>query len=279
MELARTRAELREALGRLRRPRRALGLVPTMGYLHEGHLSLVEVAREHADAVALSIFVNPLQFGPGEDLERYPRDLERDLALCEGRGVDLVFAPPTDEMYPRGDALVRVHPGPMGDVLCGAFRPGHFDGVLTVVAKLFHLFGPEAAVFGSKDYQQGILIRRMARDLDFPLEVVLAPIVREEDGVAMSSRNAYLSQDERRRAKSLFRGLSEARAAFAAGERDGAVLGTLVRRAVEAEDGRVQYVAVVDPDTLELLGEARSGAVVAVAAHIGKTRLIDNVQL
>lgn len=274
-ELAAALADARAAGGDGR-----LAFVPTMGYLHEGHLSLVDVAREHAAAVALSIFVNPLQFGPEEDLERYPRDLERDARLARERGVDVLFAPAREEVYRGGEATVRVVPGPLGERLCGAFRPGHFEGVLTVVAKLFHLVAPDVAVFGRKDYQQGVLVRRMAADLDFPVAVVLAPIVREVDGLALSSRNAYLTPEERTRALSINAGLRAAADAFRAGERASVALGTLVRQRIESAPGvRIQYVDVVDPDTLEPLPEARTGAVLAVAAHVGRTRLIDNVTL
>ena len=278
VRIARTRAELADALAAVR-GEGGLAFVPTMGYLHEGHLSLVDAARRRAARVVVSIFVNPLQFGPGEDLARYPRDLERDVTLLEARGVDVVFAPDTAAMYPSGGAVVRVGPGSLGAGLCGAFRPGHFEGVLTVVAKLFHLVAPDVAVFGAKDYQQGILVRRMARDLDFPLEVELAPIVREADGLAMSSRNAFLQGEDRARAASLYRGLSAARAAFSAGEPSAHVLGTVVRRSVEEAGGRVQYVELVDPESLAPLERARPGAVLAVAAHVGPTRLIDNVTL
>ncbi|HUH12921.1 MAG TPA: pantoate--beta-alanine ligase [Longimicrobiales bacterium] len=278
VRVARTRAELAAALRALRGAG-GLGLVPTMGYLHEGHLSLVDAARRRAERVVVSIFVNPLQFGPSEDLGRYPRDLDRDLALLEARGADLVFTPEVDAMYPEGDPIVRVGPGRLGEGLCGAFRPGHFEGVLTVVAKLFHLVEPDVAVFGAKDYQQGILVRRMARELDFPLEVELAPIVREPDGLAMSSRNAHLAGEDRARAASLYRGLSAAREAFRAGEPRASILGTLVRRTVEEVGGRIQYVELVDAETLALLERARAGAVLAVAAHVGPTRLIDNVTL
>jgi pantoate--beta-alanine ligase len=192
-----------------------------MGYLHEGHLSLVDVAREQADRVAVSIFVNPLQFGPSEDLESYPRDEDRDLAALEARGADLVFVPSVDEMYPGGGAGVTVSPGPLEDRLCGAFRPGHFAGVLTVVAKLFGLFRPDVAVFGRKDFQQAVLIRHMVDDLDMGVQVVTAPIVREPDGLAMSSRNAYLSDRERSEAVGLHAALTAATALYARGKPGG----------------------------------------------------------
>jgi pantoate--beta-alanine ligase len=251
-----------------------------MGFLHEGHLSLVDAAREAAAAVAVSIFVNPLQFGPSEDLEAYPRDEERDRALLETRGADLIFAPSTGEMYPGGEPSVTVDPGPMGDVLCGAHRPGHFRGVLTVVARLFGLFRPDVAVFGRKDYQQAVLVGRMVRDLELDVEVVRAPLVREEDGLALSSRNVYLNASERAQAPVVFEALSEARRRFREGERDAAVLADGIRlRVDEAPDMRVQYAELVHPETLEAVVAVGPGTVAAVAAFCGTTRLIDNLTL
>jgi pantoate--beta-alanine ligase len=279
-ETAVTVEELEEALARLEARGRSLALVPTMGYLHEGHLRLVDEARRTAEAVAMTIFVNPIQFEPGEDLERYPRDLERDLRLASDRGVDLVFAPSLDEMYPDGPPSVRVDPGPMGGRLCGAHRPTHFSGVLTVVARLLGLFRPDVAVFGRKDYQQAVLVRRMVRDLAFPVRIEVGPLVREADGLALSSRNAYLSPAEREEAVGLFRSLTAADRAFRSGAiRSDAVLG--VARDVLAGHPllRVEYLELVHPATLAPLSEAREGAVVAVAARCGPSRLIDNVVL
>jgi pantoate--beta-alanine ligase len=274
--LARTRAELARAL-EPRSGRRAV--VMTMGALHAGHLSLVARARELADQVVVTIFVNPLQFAPTEDLSRYPRDLEGDLALLTGpdllREGDVVFAPTPDVMYPGGDPVVRVSAGRIGDVLEGASRPGHLDGVLTVVLKLMHLTSPDVALFGDKDAQQLAAVRRMVHDLDVPVEVVGAPLVRDEDGLALSSRNAYLSPDDRRRALSLSRAL---RAGIAAGP-DGAAA---VRKAAAAElDGvDVDYVALVDPATFaEVTDDARGDALLLLAARVGTTRLIDNTRL
>lgn len=275
-----TRAGLDRALERIRRQGRSLALVPTMGYLHEGHLRLIDAAHEQADAVALTIFVNPLQFAPGEDLERYPRDMERDLALAHRRGVDLVFAPSEREMYPDGPPTVGVAPGPVGGRLCGAFRPTHFPGVLTVVARLFGLFRPHVAVFGRKDYQQAVLIRRMVQDLALGVRIHVGPLVREWDGLAMSSRNAYLSDAERRDAAFLSRALGAADQAFRGGRRAAdEVLAPARELLSQAPSVRVQYLELVDPDDLEPLAEAREGAVVAVAAHCGPSRLIDNVIL
>ncbi len=277
---AKTKAEARAAIAEARaRGNGPIALVPTMGALHEGHLSLVDIAREHAAFVVLSVYVNPLQFGPAEDLARYPRDVERDARLAAERGVDLLFAPTDAEMYLAGEPIVRVSPGPLGDRLCGAFRPGHFVGVLTVVAKLFNIVQPDVAVFGQKDYQQAVLIRRMAVDLDMPIEIVVAPLVREPDGLAMSSRNAYLTGDARERARSLYDGLTAAANAYRNGERSAARLAELVRTAIEGAGGRTQYVELVAPDTLAPLEVAVPGSVLAVAAFVDGTRLIDNIVL
>ena len=280
MEIVRTRAELRDAVAGLRAAGHRIGFVPTMGWLHDGHLSLVAHARARAGASILSIFVNPLQFGPNEDLAAYPRDLDRDRKLAEDAGVDLLFAPDAGTMYPTGEPIVRVVPGPIGDVLDGKYRPGHFDGVLTVVMKLFNLVGPDVAVFGRKDYQQATLIRRMVADLDLPLEIVVAPSVRAEDGLALSSRNGYLSPEQRTQALALYRSLRAGAAAFESGARDaGSILGA-ARSVLEQEAGaRVQYLELVHPDTLEAVERAEAGCVLAVAAFVGRTRLIDNIVL
>jgi pantoate--beta-alanine ligase len=263
----------------MRRDGARIGLVPTMGYLHEGHLSLVDRARELAERVVVTIFVNPLQFGPGEDYERYPRGLKRDGRLLDGRGADLLFTPDREQMFPRGAPSVLVTPGPMGERLCGAFRPGHFAGVLTVVAKLFNVVAPDVAVFGRKDFQQGVLIRAMVRDLAWPIAIELAPIVREADGLAMSSRNGYLSVAERRQALSLSRGLARAQEAFRGGERRPGELRALVRRELGAAGLEPQYVELVDPTGLEPVERAEAGHVLALAAYVGATRLIDNLEL
>jgi pantoate--beta-alanine ligase len=260
---------------------RPVGFVPTMGALHEGHLALVREAKRRVPFVAVSIFVNPTQFGPNEDLARYPRDLGGDVAKLATVGADLVFAPDAAAMYPKGEQM-RVRPGALAESLCGPFRPGHFEGVATVVAKLFALVGPSVAVFGKKDYQQFAILRRLAIDLFFPVEIVGHPIVREPDGVAMSSRNAYLSAADRARALCLSRGLDAAWKAFAAGERDAAVLRRAARARVEAGADSIDYVDVTDPDSLVPVPEgARTGtrALVAIACRIGPTRLIDNVVL
>jgi pantoate--beta-alanine ligase len=272
-----TIAGLRHALDHARRTDVRIGFVPTMGYLHEGHLALCDEARRHTDFLVLSVFVNPLQFGAGEDLERYPRSLERDAQLAAGRGTDLLFAPALTEMYPAGPAQVRVSAPGLDDRLCGRFRPGHFQGVLTIVAKLLNIVHPDVAVFGQKDLQQAALIRRMVRDLDFPVEIRVAPVVREPDGLALSSRNVYLDADERVAARALSRALRAAQAAFAAGEDRPDVLVAAARAILEGESGvSVQYVEVVDADSLDTPARARPGNAVAVAAHVGRTRLIDN---
>ena len=270
-----TRAELHRALGRPDR----LGFVPTMGALHDGHVSLMRRAREEVGpdgAVAVSVFVNPTQFGPGEDLDRYPRTLDADLEACAAAGVDVVFTPSVEEMYPRGlDEGVRVDPGPLGDVLEGASRPGHFAGVLTVVAKLFGLVGPDVAVFGEKDYQQLALIRRMSADLCLGVEVVGAETVREGDGLAMSSRNRYLEADHRVEAVALSRALFAARDAAERGAE--AALGAARAELRRTHLADLDYLELTAPD----LGPApaHGAARMLVAARLGSTRLIDNVAL
>jgi len=278
MIVARTRDQLAAARSELPFASGTLALVPTMGYLHEGHLSLVDRAREAADVVALSIFVNPTQFGPDEDYEAYPRDLERDLEVARKRGVDLVFVPADPPVvYPEGEPRITVDPGTMAERLCGAYRPGHFRGVLTVVAKLFGLVGPQVAVFGRKDFQQLVLIRRMVADLEIDVEILGAPVVREADGLAMSSRNAYLSPEERRQAVGLHRGLEAARKTHRRGERRAASLLEALRAEVERRPLlELQYAEIVDSGTLESVDPVPSGSIVAVAAFCGDTRLIDN---
>jgi pantoate--beta-alanine ligase len=272
-------ADLRRWVRDERAAGRRIALVPTMGFLHEGHLRLVDEARRHADRVILSVFVNPLQFGPAEDLERYPRDLPRDRALAAARGTDALFVPTVAVMYPPGSEI-RVVPGPTADRWEGAARPGHFEGVLTVVAKLFHLVEPDVACFGRKDIQQATLVRQMVRDLDWRLEVVVVPTVREPDGLALSSRNAYLNADHRARAVVLSAALRAAHDAFRSGERSaGALLGT-VRRVLATEPAvELEYVAIVEPATLAPVETVGADTVVALAARLGRTRLIDNVIL
>jgi pantoate--beta-alanine ligase len=256
---------------------RSIGFVPTMGFLHEGHLALVDTARAMSDVVVLSIFVNPLQFGPSEDLARYPRDLPRDRALAAGRGVDALFLPDVSVMYPPGSDT-RVVPGPGADRWEGEVRPGHFAGVLTVVAKLFHIVMPDVAVFGQKDAQQAALIRRMAEDLDWPIALVVAPTTRDADGLALSSRNNYLTPEDRAQAVGLVAALKAADAAWRAGERDGARLEATARRALEVYPAvRPEYIAAVEPDALAPTETVTAGCLMLIAARVGTTRLIDNV--
>jgi pantoate--beta-alanine ligase len=253
-----------------------VGFVPTMGYLHAGHVSLVRRAKDECASAVVSIFVNPTQFGPNEDLSRYPRDLPRDLALLEAAGTDLVWTPTPEVMYPPGfQTWVTVEELTKG--LEGAARPTHFRGVTTVVAKLFNAVQPDKAYFGQKDAQQAAVIRRMALDLDFPLQVIVCPTMREADGLAMSSRNAYLNPEERRAATVLYRALSAAQETFKKGEREAAVLRAIVTRTVEAEPlARLQYVSCADCDTLQELETVRGKALLSMAVSVGKTRLIDN---
>jgi pantoate--beta-alanine ligase len=256
---------------------RRIGFVPTMGFLHEGHLQLVGRARERADRVVMSIFVNPLQFGPTEDLAQYPRDLARDRKLAAERGVDCLFVPDTSAMYPS-DPLVRVSPGPMADTLEGAARPGHFAGVLTVVAKLFHIVEPDIAEFGRKDFQQAMLVRRMVADLDFGLEVDVAPTVRELDGLALSSRNTYLKGDDRRAALALSRALRAVEQAWRGGEADPRALERRGMDLLRAPGVTPEYLALVD-EQIRPVARADARTVVMTAARVGTTRLIDNVIL
>ncbi|HEX6058520.1 MAG TPA: pantoate--beta-alanine ligase [Gemmatimonadaceae bacterium] len=273
-------AEVRAAVAAARARGARVAFVPTMGALHEGHLGLVDEARRHAAFVVMSIFVNPLQFGPGEDFTRYPRDADGDTAKAIARGADLVFLPAVEEMYPPDGRAVAVVPERLHERWEGAVRPGHFTGVLTVVAKLFNIVLPDLAVFGRKDYQQAALVRALVRDLDIPVEIVVAPTSREPDGLARSSRNVYLSPEERRRALALSRGLLAMRSAFRAGERDPAALLAAGRRELDAEPGiRTDYLALVDPATLEPVARASAASVALVAARVGATRLIDNIIL
>ena len=274
-----TRAEVRATLQESRLAGARVALVPTMGFLHEGHLSLIDRARERADCVVVSIFVNPLQFGPTEDLERYPRSIERDFELASARGADLLFTPNVTEMYPDGEPRVSVAPGLEAERLCGATRAGHFRGVLTVVAKLFGIVQPDAAVFGQKDFQQAVLIRRMVRDLDMQIDVDIAPTVREPDGLALSSRNVYLFAAERTRARALFAGLTRCQALFSSGETDAEVLRATLLHLLAVPGVEAEYAEVVDADTFAPVRRVIPGTVCAVAARVGTTRLIDNLVL
>lgn len=270
---------LRSWVGARRVGGERIGFVPTMGYLHEGHLALVDAARRTSDAVVMSVFINPLQFGPTEDLARYPRDLPRDRALAEGRGVNLLFVPSVETMYPAG-AETRVVPGALADRWEGGHRPGHFAGVLTVVAKLFHLVQPDVAWFGQKDFQQVAVVRRMARDLDWPIDIKMLATVRDEDGLALSSRNAYLSSAERAQALGLSRALRAACSAWRGGERSGAQLEQIIRDTIALHPSvMLDYIAVVAPDSLQPVKDASAHDVAMLAARVGRTRLIDNAIL
>jgi pantoate--beta-alanine ligase len=280
VEVIRAIAMARKVCDAARSAGRTVGLIPTMGAFHNGHASLMRRARDERDHVAVSIFVNPLQFGPGEDLSRYPRDEDRDLSIAGQLGVDVVFAPSVEEMYPTGRPEVTVDPGPLGDRLEGAARPGHFRGVATVVAKLFDVVGPSTAYFGEKDAQQLAVIRRVVRDLSLPVEVQGCPTVREPDGVATSSRNAYLSPEQREAAGCLFLALSEAAQMARSGERDAASLVAAMAREIGATpEARIDYAAVVDDETFEEVSAIASPARALVAARFGDTRLIDNLLL
>jgi pantoate--beta-alanine ligase len=270
--------ELKRTLDDIRARGSRVGFVPTMGALHDGHLALVRDARERAEVVVASIFVNPTQFGPKEDFSVYPRDLAGDAAKLESAGAELLFAPETAGMYLSGDAT-RVRVGLLTDTLCGPFRPGHFEGVTTVVAKLFGLVGPCIGVFGKKDYQQLAVLRRMVADLFLPVEIVGHPLVREVDGLAMSSRNAYLSAADRVRALGLVKGLRAGYTLFDAGERDAATLERAVRAEVQASADTIDYVSVADADSLQPVEFTGERALIAIACRVGGTRLIDNVVL
>ncbi|HEY1463980.1 MAG TPA: pantoate--beta-alanine ligase [Terriglobales bacterium] len=276
MKICRTIAEMQAASRDARGKNQRLGFAPTMGALHEGHLSLVRAAKAQSDVVAASIFVNPTQFGPHEDFSKYPRTFERDSELLKNEGVDLLFAPSADEMYPQ-EAVTWVAVEGLSDKLDGRSRPGHFRGVTTAVSKLFHIVEPDAAFFGQKDAVQLVLIRRMVRDLNMAVEIVGCPIIREADGLAMSSRNAYLSAQERKSALVLSRILQEIKQRFDRGERDSTMLLSAGMEIFNQEPGaRLDYLEIVDPETLDSLPIITGKALVAIAAYVGTTRLIDN---
>ena len=280
MKIISTALEMQQAALALRAAGKRIGFVPTMGNLHDGHLSLVRIAKKHSDVVVVSIFVNPTQFGPNEDFAAYPRTFAADRALCEAEGVDLVFYPSVPDMYPAG-ASVSVTENALSRTLCGAARPGHFDGVCTVVAKLFNIVLPHVAVFGEKDGQQLRVIRRMVRDLRFPVEIVSGPTARESDGLARSSRNQYLTPEQRPQAVCLRRALDEAERLFAAGERDPRKLVAAMRAVIaRAPAAKIDYVEIVDDETLQpLAGPIARPALAALAVWVGTPRLIDNAVL
>jgi pantoate--beta-alanine ligase len=274
-----TIAEMKAACRRVTRNGKTLGFVPTMGALHEGHLSLVRASKARCDVTAVSIFVNPLQFGPAEDLDKYPRTMERDTALLEELGADLLFTPGVEEMYPPGAQTYVLVEG-LSNKLDGASRPGHFRGVATVVAKLFETIRPDFAFFGQKDAAQAAVLRKLVDDLDMDVEVVVCPIVREKDGLAMSSRNAYLTSEQRQQAQVLYRSLLRVQAAVDHGERDSAKLIEIGKQVIANESGaKLDYFAIVDLDTLDPVEDVSHCALVAVAAYVGATRLIDNIMV
>ena len=279
MQLVCSIAEMRAVCRSARSRSQRLALVPTMGALHEGHLSLVRAARQKSGLVAASIFVNPTQFGPNEDFAKYPRTLENDCSLLKREGVELVFAPSVEEMYPQG-AVTWVVVERLSERLCGKSRPGHFRGVTTVVANLFHIVEPDFAFFGQKDAAQVAIIQRMVRDLNMPINIEACPIVREPDGLAISSRNTYLNLQERRCAPVLYRSLMQIERRYESGEHDSANLVATAKKELAGEAGvRVDYVEIVDPQTLEPEAAVNKRVLVAVAAFVGQTRLIDNILL
>lgn len=279
MQIIRSAAEMQKSALALRREGRRIGFVPTMGYLHEGHVSLVRLARARADVVVVSIFVNPTQFGPNEDFARYPRDFARDETMCREAGADIIFCPPVEDMYAPGHSIY-VTEDSLTTFLCGASRPGHFRGVCTVVAKLFNLVLPESAVFGAKDAQQVRIIRRMVRDLAFPVEIIEGPTVREPDGLAMSSRNSLLTADERTQATSLHRALKLAEKMYGQGERDADLVVREMKKVIaQAPSARIDYVQIVDNESLQPAIEIDEPVLVALAVNFSKTRLIDNTVL
>jgi pantoate--beta-alanine ligase len=279
MRICKSIEDMRAASRAARHAGRRIGFVPTMGALHEGHLSLARAAKASCDVVAASIFVNPTQFGPTEDLAKYPRNFERDRELLENEGVELLFAPSVEEMYPAGDVTWVTVEG-LSAKLDGRSRPGHFRGVTTVVAKLFHIVEPDAAFFGQKDAAQVAIIRRMTAGLNFPVEIVACPIVREPDGLAMSSRNAYLDPKQRKQALALHRSLLRAKKSWNSGECNAAkIVAAAQEEFAEEKSVRLDYFEIVDPDNLDPLDDVGNGALVAVAAFVGQTRLIDNLVL
>lgn len=279
MKIIKSPAKMQRFSDRAKEMGQAIGFVPTMGYLHEGHLSLIRKARKETDLVVISIFVNPTQFGPREDYKRYPRDLERDVRLSRDAGVDVIFYPSVRQMYPRG-FVTYVNVEDLTCVLCGRSRPGHFRGVATVVTKLFNIVKPHIAYFGRKDAQQAIVIKRMAKDLNMDLRVKVLPIVREPDGLAMSSRNKYLSPSQRRQALALSQALQKAEVMVKSGELDAKKVKSAIRKMIEKKkSARIDYVSIVEPETLKELRRIEKKALMALAVWVGRTRLIDNVVL
>lgn len=282
MQVIKSIETLRSVVKPLARQGKSIGLVPTMGALHDGHAALIKASVKDCDVTIVSVFLNPIQFGKNEDLDKYPKRLDADVKLAESIGADIVFAPSAEEMYPEGAPLTLVRDETLEGLYCGAYRPGHFRGVLTVVSKLFIISGADHAYFGEKDYQQVFMIERMVRDLNFGIKIHRVKIVRDASGLALSSRNEYLSEEEKRQALSLSEGLKNAKGAFAAGERSVARLRDIVIKAVLNCRGQVQYVEVVDQNSLQKFAGAlkpENKVVILVAAFFGKTRLIDNLEL
>jgi pantoate--beta-alanine ligase len=279
MLITRTIAETRAALAHARAQGNRIGFVPTMGYLHEGHLRLIDIARQHSDFVVVSIFVNPTQFGPHEDFASYPRDFERDRKLCEARGTGLIFAPEVSEIYPER-SLITFQIEKLADRLCGARRPGHFNGVVLVVSKLFNIVQPDIAVFGQKDAQQLIIIKRLVQDLNFPVRIIAAPTVREPDGLAMSSRNVYLSSEQRAQSTVLYKSLQRAKALIESGERDPQQIIAEMRKLIATvSEAKIDYIEIVRVSDLQPIEKLDGLVLIALAVYFGKARLIDNIIL
>lgn len=270
--------QMKQISKNLKKEGKTIGFVPTMGYLHKGHISLMECSKKDNDITIVSIFVNPTQFGPNEDLDKYPRDLERDLKICKEVAVDYVFHPKAEDMYPEGYSTYVVMET-LTDKLCGKFRPGHFKGVLTVVNKLFNIVKPDKAYFGKKDYQQYIVIKKMVEDLNMDVDIIGCPLIREEDGIAMSSRNKYLSQEERERALSISKALFKAKDLFEKGETNPKNLIKEMKKIMENNVDEIQYIEIVNPKNLEPKEKVEKGDIILVAAFVGSTRLIDNIEL
>ncbi|MFO7914365.1 MAG: pantoate--beta-alanine ligase [Candidatus Krumholzibacteriales bacterium] len=278
MEVVKSPREARELIGSFKKEEGLLGIVPTMGDLHEGHLSLISLSLQRCSRTAVSIFVNPAQFGPGEDLERYPRNRERDLQLLLDLGVDLVFMPDDRDIYSPGDRT-GVSVKSLTEHLCGKYRPGHFDGVAMIVAKLFNIISPDIAFFGQKDAQQAVVLQRMAADLDFPVRIALGPIIREDNGLAMSSRNRYLSDEQKESAASIYRGLRKGFESVLSGERDSRVVTSIIRDTVDRSGLRVQYAEAADGATMVPVDKIEGRVLLAAAALLDGVRLIDNIAL
>ncbi|MBF0252365.1 MAG: pantoate--beta-alanine ligase [Candidatus Omnitrophica bacterium] len=277
MQILKTVNEMRAFTEKAKKQNKTVGFVPTMGYLHEGHLSLVRAAKEENDLVILSIYVNPTQFCPGEDLEKYPRNITRDTELCERSGVDGIFYPADKEMYPEAYKQDLYNEPKIYSIMCGATRPGHFQGVATIVEKLFKAVNPDKAYFGQKDAQQTVVIKKMTRDLGLDIEIRVLPIIRESDGLAMSSRNIYLSESQRKRALCLSKALALAEKNIVLGETRVEIIKQMIYDVLSSNVDKVDYIAIADADTLDSIEKIKDNTLIAVAVHIGKTRLIDNV--